>query len=95
MLVCKHSDFVKETLADIVRGMADSSMLYVKNPEKDFSRNRKLSFETVVNLLISMGGNTLYKECVVHSKNRPKFTLLTIEKSTTVFLSYTEKPTIS
>jgi hypothetical protein len=60
--VCKHSDFVKETLADIVREMADSSMLYVKNPEKDFRRNRKLSFETVVNLLISMGGNTLYKE---------------------------------
>lgn len=60
--MCKPPDFVKETLMAIVRGMADSSMLYVKNPEKDFSRNRKLSFETVVNLLISMGGNTLYKE---------------------------------
>lgn len=62
MLVCKHSDFVKDKLTAIVQDMADSSMLYVKNPEKDFSRNRKLPFETVMNLLISMGGNTLYKE---------------------------------
>jgi hypothetical protein len=34
----------------------------VKNPEKDFTRKRKLPFEEVMNLLISMGGNSLYKE---------------------------------
>jgi hypothetical protein len=36
--------------------------LFVKNPGKDFIRNRKLPFETVVHLLISMGGNSIYKE---------------------------------
>ncbi|UWS62528.1 hypothetical protein N2384_05405 [Bacillus paralicheniformis] len=35
---------------------------YVKNPDKDFTRKKKLSFETVMQLLISMGGNSLYKE---------------------------------
>jgi hypothetical protein len=35
---------------------------YVKNPEKDFTRKKKLPFETVMQLLVSMGGNSLYKE---------------------------------
>jgi hypothetical protein len=34
----------------------------VKNPEKDFTRKRKLPFAAVVQQLVSMGGNTLYKE---------------------------------
>jgi hypothetical protein len=35
---------------------------YVKNPKKDFTRKKKLPFETVMQLLISMGGNSIYKE---------------------------------
>lgn len=35
---------------------------YVKNPDKDFARKKQLTFETVMQLLISMGGNRLYKE---------------------------------
>lgn len=35
---------------------------YVRNPEKDFTRKKKLPFETVMQLLISLGGNSLYKE---------------------------------
>jgi hypothetical protein len=42
--------------------MADSRQRYVKNPETDFVRKRKLPFETVVQLVISMGGNSIYKE---------------------------------
>lgn len=34
----------------------------VKNPAKDFTRNRKLPFTSVVQQLVSMGGNTIYKE---------------------------------
>src|SRR5690554_4872125 len=33
-----------------------------KNPEKDFTRTKKMPFETVMQLLISMGDNSLYKE---------------------------------
>lgn len=57
-----HPDLIKKTLTSIIREMSASSMLYVKNPEKDFSRTRKLPFESIMLLLISMGGNSLYKE---------------------------------
>jgi hypothetical protein len=42
--------------------MSASPELFVKTPGKDFTRNRKLPFDTVVQLLISMGGNSVYKE---------------------------------
>ena len=57
-----YPNTVKETLMSLVNEMAENPMLFVKNPGKDFTRNRKLSFENVVNLLISMGGNSIYKE---------------------------------
>ena len=53
---------VKETLSSLILEMAKSPALFVKNPGKDFIRNRKLPFEAVVQLLISMGGNSIYKE---------------------------------
>jgi len=36
--------------------------LYVANPGVDFTRDRKLPFESVMQLLISMGGNSIYTE---------------------------------
>ena len=53
---------VKDTLANLVREMSEAPALFVKTPDKDFTRTRKLTFETVVRMLISMGGNSLYKE---------------------------------
>jgi hypothetical protein len=53
---------IKETLSLLIDEMSASPTLFVKNPGKDFTRNRKLPFATVVHLLISMGGNSIYKE---------------------------------
>ncbi|MCY9612612.1 IS4/IS5 family transposase, partial [Paenibacillus thiaminolyticus] len=53
---------LKKTLTSLIREMAAAPAPYVKNPKKDFTRKKKLSFETVMQLLISMGGNSLYKE---------------------------------
>jgi len=53
---------VKERLTSIISEMSASSALFVKNPNKDFIRNRKLNFETIMRLLISMGGGSIYKE---------------------------------
>jgi len=58
----KTSRVIKEKLTSLIKKMGDFPSPYVKNPGKDFTRNRKLSFETVVQLLISMGGNSIYKE---------------------------------
>ena len=57
-----HPNAVKETLTSLIHEMSESPALYVKNPGKDFTRERKLPFETVMQLLISMGGNSIYKE---------------------------------
>jgi len=57
-----YPDFVKGKLTDIIGKMAAEPKSFVKNPDVDFTRNRKLSFETVINLMISMGGNSLSNE---------------------------------
>lgn len=58
----EYAHSLKETLTSLIREMAAAPEPYVKNPEKDFTRKKKLPFETVMQLLISMGGNSLYKE---------------------------------
>ena len=53
---------LKETLESLISKMAESLELFVETPGIDFTRDRKLPFEDVVQLLISMGGNSIYKE---------------------------------
>ena len=53
---------IKKTLTSLISEISKSPMLFVRNPGKDFTRNRKLPLETVIKLLISMGGNSIYKE---------------------------------
>ena len=53
---------LKENLFSIIRNVSDSPATYLKRPGQDFTRNRKLSFETMINILLSMGGNTICKE---------------------------------
>ena len=57
-----YPKFVKDTLSEIISKMATEPKLFVKNPNADFTRKRKLSFETVMNLMLSMGGNSLTSE---------------------------------
>ncbi len=57
-----YPSFVKVKLTEIIRKMAAEPKLFVKNPNADFTRNRKLSFEMVMNLMLSMGGNSLTSE---------------------------------
>src|SRR6218665_647863 len=58
----EYANLLKETLTSLIREMAAAPAPYVKNPEKDFTRKKKLPFETVMQFLISMGGNSIYKE---------------------------------
>ncbi len=54
--------FVKNNLLSHVQDLGDFSWLFVKNPGKDFTLNRKLLFETVIEILISMGGGSFNGE---------------------------------
>lgn len=58
----EYANSLKQSLTSLIREMAAAPAPYVNNPEKDFTRTRKLPFEKVMELLISMGGNSIYKE---------------------------------
>ena len=53
---------LKNKLFNIIDEMENHKHLFVKKCDKDFSRKRKLSFSTMLHLLLSMNGNTLNKE---------------------------------
>ena len=57
-----HISSVKETLLSIIREMSTAPWLFVKSPERDFTRNRKLDFETLIRFFLSMQGGTLSAE---------------------------------
>jgi len=57
-----YPKYLKEKLTLLIRSIDNKSDEFVKNPGKDFIRNRKLPFETIMQLLISMGGNSIYTE---------------------------------
>lgn len=60
--VANGSKQLKNGLINAIREMAEEPSLWAASPEKDFTRSRSLSFETVVRILLSMGGNSLDKE---------------------------------
>lgn len=57
-----HAASVKETLMSLINEMSESPAPFVQNPDRDFTRNRKLSFKKMLLMLISMGGNSIHKE---------------------------------
>ena len=50
---------VKEMLTKLIHHLKSTKSLYVKNPKKDFTRERKLSFEKVITCFLGMGGGSL------------------------------------
>lgn len=57
-----YSMKVKNELTELIRSMQGYQWLFVANPNIDFVRKRKLSFETMLQLLISMESGTLKNE---------------------------------
>lgn len=56
------SSKVKNTLLNEIKRLNQNKRMYLKNPEKDFTRDRKMSFETLVSIVLSMGGKSLDSE---------------------------------
>lgn len=53
---------IKQIFEDILHEIILNPISYVCDPEKNFSRTRKLLFYEVIKMLIGMGGNSLGKE---------------------------------
>ena len=62
MCMTPYPNIVMERLSSIIDELSQSPELYVNKPGVDFTRDRKLPFESVMQLLISMGGNSIYNE---------------------------------
>lgn len=58
----KYHEFVKDTLLNCISEMDSCIELYARNPSRDFTRKRKLSFKMLITLLLYMGGNSITKE---------------------------------
>ena len=58
----KFSQYVKEILLSKMHEMASCCWLFVRNPNSDFTRRRKLDFETMLRCLIAMESGSLKRE---------------------------------
>lgn len=58
----EFADSIKKNLDTVLNQMNEHSWMFVNNPEKDFTRKRKLDFKEMLNILLSMGGSTLRLE---------------------------------
>jgi hypothetical protein len=55
---------VKQSLLDQIRNLAEHTELYCQNPGRDFTRNRKLTFSTLISLILNMHGGSLTNEVI-------------------------------
>lgn len=53
---------VKRILLDCIAGLDSVKHLFLDNPEADFTRERKISFETFINICLQMEGGALQNE---------------------------------
>lgn len=57
---------VKRILKDCITELDSVKWLYLGNPEKDFTRDRKITFEEFINICLQMEGGTLQNELLKH-----------------------------
>lgn len=58
----RFAERAKEILLGKIHEMAANAWLFVRNPESDFTRKRKLDFETMLQCLLAMESGSLQKE---------------------------------
>ena len=58
----KYIQDITVSLQNIISELSDNPSLFLRNPEVDFSRNRKIDFKTFVGITLNSGGCTMCKE---------------------------------
>lgn len=61
-----YATMIKHNLTTIIETPAASPETFVKSPGKDFTRHRKLSFESMIKLLLTMNEDSLYQELLIY-----------------------------
>lgn len=53
---------IKKNLEEVVDLLAHAPSPYLSHPDNDFTRNRKLLFKIVIEMIMGVGGGSLSKE---------------------------------
>lgn len=67
-----YPEHLKTKLDNMIHDLSQYAWLFAKDPKRDFTRSRKLSFEEMLRLLLGMGGGNLTKELLDHFKFSPE-----------------------
>lgn len=62
---------IRNALFSLIREVGKNAHLFVRNPERDFTRKRKLDMETLLRVLLTMGNKTLSCELLHYFGVRP------------------------
>ena len=57
-----YAQYVKIKLLESIKSLESLKRMYVKHTDEDFSRTRKLTFDTMIKLILEMGGKALGHE---------------------------------
>ena len=60
----------KKRLKENIKNVANNTEKFAKNPQRDFSRNRKLTFATTLEIVLAMEGQSLSTELLKYFKFR-------------------------
>lgn len=64
-----NMETLKNKLNSIIEEMKSSSRKFVRNPLKDFTRNRKINFDTVISMLLTISRKTIDGELLDYTDN--------------------------
>ena len=53
---------VTDSLRNLISELSENPSLFLKNPQKNFTRNRKINFKTFIGITMNSGGATMSKE---------------------------------
>lgn len=63
----KYYQKIKQNLINAIQNTVDNRRLFVKNPDTDFIRNKKLPFFDCLSFILSIGGNSINSELIQYS----------------------------
>ena len=75
---------VSDSLKNHISELANNPCLFLRNPNVDFSRKRKIDFKTFIGIMMNSGGATMSKELLDFfdfDKNTPSVSAFTQQRS--------------
>ena len=75
---------VSDSLKNHISELANNPCLFLRNPNVDFSRKRKIDFKTFIGIMMNSGGATMSKELLDFfdlNKNTPSESAFTQQRS--------------